>query len=73
MSVSEKPALTPDQIADLRDVHSILALLSAALCVIASPSTPIIVARATAVMAQHTAMAWADVVDDMIVDQGASV
>lgn len=51
---------------DLRDVQGILVLLSLALAVIASPATPIIVARVTAVMAQHTAMAWADLLEDMV-------
>lgn len=58
---------------DLRDVHDILVILSAALCVIASPSTPVIVACVTAVMAQHTAMAWADVLDDLIADHGGAL
>ncbi|EXF95603.1 hypothetical protein HK44_023635 [Pseudomonas fluorescens HK44] len=51
---------------DLRDLQDILALLSLALAVIASPSIPIIVARVTAVMAQHTAMAWAELMEGMI-------
>ncbi|RBH54212.1 MULTISPECIES: hypothetical protein [Pseudomonas] len=51
---------------DLRDVQDILVLLSLALAVIASPCTPIIVARVTAVVAQHTAMAWADLMEGMI-------
>ncbi|MCU0089956.1 hypothetical protein N8H72_08300 [Pseudomonas koreensis] len=55
---------------DLRDVQDILVLLSLALALIASPSTPIIVARVAAVMAQHTAMAWAQLLDDMIAGQG---
>lgn len=58
---------------DLRDVQGILVLLSLALAVIASPTTPIIVARVTAVMAQHTAMAWAELLDDMIVEQGGDL
>lgn len=47
----------------LRDVQDILVLLSLALAIIASPTTPIIVARVTAVVAQHTAMAWAELLD----------
>ncbi|MHC8289484.1 hypothetical protein ACYZUD_22255 [Pseudomonas sp. XS1P51] len=55
---------------DLRDVQGILVLLSLALAVIASPTTPIIVARVAAVMAQHTAMAWADLLEDVIESNG---
>lgn len=58
---------------DLRDVHGVLVLLSMALAVIASPATPVIVARVTAVMAQHTAMTWADVLDDFIADHGGAL
>ncbi|MFJ3075294.1 hypothetical protein [Pseudomonas sp. NPDC087029] len=54
---------------DLRDVQGVLVLLSMALAVIASPTTPIIAARVTAVMAQHTAMAWAELLDDMVAEQ----
>lgn len=55
---------------DLRDVQGILVLLSLALAVIASPATPVIVARVTAVMAQHTAMTWADVVEAIVDSSG---
>jgi hypothetical protein len=55
---------------DLRDVQGILVLLSLALAVIALPHTPIIVARVTAVMAQHTAMTWADLLEDIIESNG---
>ncbi len=55
---------------DLRDVQGILVLLSLALAVIASPTTPTIVARVTAVVAQHTAMAWAELLDDVIESMG---
>jgi len=61
---------TAPQADDLSDVQDILVLLSLALALIASPTTPIIVARVTAVMAQHTAMAWAELLDDLIVAQG---
>ncbi|ENB9664891.1 hypothetical protein D3C81_633780 [compost metagenome] len=64
----------PDDIRDdLRDVQGILVLLSMALAVIASPATPVIVARVTAVMAQHTAMAWAEMLDGMIAEQGGDL
>jgi len=55
---------------DLRDVQGVLVLLSMALALIAAPTTPVIVARVTAVMAQHTAMAWAELLDDMVAEQG---
>ena len=48
-------------------------LLSLALAVIASPATPHIVARVTALMAQHTAMAWAELLDSVIAEQGGGL
>ncbi|MCE1116069.1 hypothetical protein [Pseudomonas sp. NMI795_08] len=66
----QKPDDTQD---DLRDVQGILVLLSMALAVIASPATPIIVARVTAVLAQHTAMAWAEMLDSVIAEQGGDL
>ncbi|WP_236195782.1 hypothetical protein [Pseudomonas glycinae] len=68
------PILMPanSQADDLSEVQDILVLLSLALALIASPTTPIIVARATAVMAQHTAMAWAELLDDLIAVQGGA-
>lgn len=64
----------PDDIqGDLRDVQGILVLLSMALAVIASPATPVIVSRVTAVMAQHTAMAWAEMLDGVIAEQGGDL
>ncbi len=58
---------------DLRDAQEIFVMLALALAVIASPTTPIIVARVTAVFAQHTAMAWAELLDDAIAEQGGDV
>lgn len=58
---------------DLRDVQGILVLLSLALAVIASPNTPITAARVTAVMAQHTAMAWAEMLEGVIAEQGGDL
>lgn len=55
---------------DLREVQDILVLLAMALAVIASPNTPIIAARVAAVIAQHTAMAWADQLEVIIESQG---
>lgn len=59
-------------IEDLRDVQGILVLLSLALTIIAAPTTPILIARVTAVMAQHTAMAWAELLEGMIDSQGGA-
>ncbi|MCT9821657.1 hypothetical protein [Pseudomonas veronii] len=61
-----------DVIEDLRDAQDILALLALSLALIASPSTHILVARVTAVFAQHTAMAWAELLGDLIADQEAT-
>ncbi|WP_321359555.1 hypothetical protein [Pseudomonas extremaustralis] len=61
-----------DVIEDLRDAQDILALLALSLALIASPSTHILVARVTAVFAQHTAMAWAELLGDLIADQEAA-
>lgn len=58
---------------DLRDVQGVLVLLSMALELIAAPTTPVIVARVTAVMAQHTAMAWAEMLAGVIAEQGGDV
>ncbi|MEQ4284477.1 hypothetical protein [Pseudomonas syringae] len=49
--------INPELIEDLREILTLLALASA---VIASPATPPLVAKVIAVMAQHTAMTWAD-------------
>ncbi|MFB6403300.1 hypothetical protein [Pseudomonas putida] len=63
----QMPSDTQDE---LRDVQGVLVLLSMALALIAAPATPVIVARVTAVIAQHTAMAWAELVEAMIDSQG---
>lgn len=57
---------------DLRDAQDILVLLAMSLALIASPSTHVLVARVTAVFAQHTAMAWADLLGDVIAEQEAA-
>lgn len=74
MNLQTLPVTSPTDSAhdDLRDVQGILVLLSLALAVIASPATPLIVARVTAVMAQHTAMAWAELLDDIIESSGGA-
>lgn len=75
MSAPILPAATPadSTLDELRDVQGILVLLSLALAVIASPATPHIVARVTAVMAQHTAMAWAEMLEGVINEQGGGL
>lgn len=75
MNLQILPVTSPTDSAhdDLRDVQGILVLLSLALAVIASPATPLIVARVTAVMAQHTAMAWAEMLEGVIADQGGDL
>lgn len=75
MTFPIQPIATPTHctLDDLRDVQGILVLLSLALAVIASPTTPIILARVAAVMAQHTAMAWAELLEDAIAEQGAEL
>lgn len=44
----------------VKDLKEILTLLALASAVIASPTTPPLVAKVIAVIAQHTAMTWAD-------------
>ncbi|POD74583.1 hypothetical protein BKM17_17495 [Pseudomonas syringae group genomosp. 3] len=44
----------------VKDLREILTLLALASAVIASPTTPPLVAKVIAVMVQHTAMTWAD-------------
>jgi hypothetical protein len=68
---------TPDisteiSVEDMRDVQEILKLLALSFALIASPSINILVARVTAVFAQHTAMAWAELLDDLIAAQGGA-
>ena len=58
---------------DLRDVHEILLLLSAALYIIASPGTHPFVSKVLATVAQHTAMAWAELLSpEMSVIEGGA-
>lgn len=54
----------------IRDLRGILNLLSMALAVIASPATPIVNARVTAVIAQRAATAWAEMLEGVIAKQG---
>jgi anti-sigma-K factor RskA len=58
---------------DLRDVQDILAMLALALAVIAAPATQPLVAKVLATVAQHTAMAWADLLNGMIEIEGGTL
>lgn len=49
-----------DLLTELRDILILLALASS---IMANPSTPPLLARVLAVIAQHTAMAWADLLN----------
>lgn len=62
--------IDPELAKDLREILTLLALASA---VIASPTTPPLVAKVIAVMAQHTAVTWADllITEISVVDGGA--
>lgn len=75
MNAPIQPTTTPSHCSldDLRDVQGILVLLSLALAVIASPATPIIFARVAAVMAQHTAIAWAELLEGVLAEQGGEI
>jgi len=55
---------------ELRDILQLLALASS---IIASPTTPPLVTKVIAVMAQHTAMTWADllITEISVADGGA--
>lgn len=70
--MSQFPHSTTSVIDDLRDAQDILALLALSFALIASPSTHILVARVTAVFAQHAAMTWAELLGDVIADQEAA-
>lgn len=58
------PIHTPDD--DLRDVQEILVMLALALSVIAAPNTQPLVSKVLATFAQHTAMAWAELLEGVI-------
>jgi DNA-binding GntR family transcriptional regulator len=58
---------------DLRDVQEILAMLALALAVIAAPATQPLVAKVLATVAQHTAMAWAELLEGMIESNGGDL
>ncbi|EGH46326.1 MULTISPECIES: hypothetical protein [Pseudomonas syringae group] len=57
----------------VKDLREILTLLALASAVIDNPTTPPLAAKVIAVMAQHTAMAWAEFLttDIPVVEGGA--
>ena len=61
--------INSELVKDLREILTLLALASA---VIASPTTPPLVAKEIAVIAQHAAMTWADllITEISVVDGG---
>ncbi|MGV8862872.1 MAG: hypothetical protein ACOH2O_21420 [Pseudomonas sp.] len=58
---------------DLRDVQEILVMLALALSVIAAPTTQPLVSKVLATVAQHTAMAWAELLDGVIESNGGDL
>ena len=58
---------------DLRGAQEILMLLAIALAVIAAPTTQPLVSKVLATFAQHTAMAWAELLDGVIAEQGGDL
>lgn len=58
---------------DLRDVQEILVMLALALSVIAAPTTQPLVSKVLATFAQHTAMAWAELLDGVIESNGGDL
>ncbi|MEE3508152.1 hypothetical protein QN399_18095 [Pseudomonas sp. 10C3] len=65
------PIHTPDD--DLRGVQEILVMLALALSVIAAPTTQPLVSKVLATVAQHTAMAWAELLEGMIESNGGDL
>jgi hypothetical protein len=57
MNLHISPSGDADLFAEMREIAILIAMASA---VIASPKTPVIVARVAAALIQHAAMAWAE-------------
>jgi hypothetical protein len=55
---------------DLRGVQGILVMLALALSVIAAPTTQPLVSKVLATVAQHSAMAWAKLLEGVIESNG---
>ena len=64
---------TDSPLDDLRDVQEILVMLALALSVIAAPTTQPLVSKVLATVAQHTAMAWAELLDGVIESNGGDL
>lgn len=75
MNLQILPVTSPTDSAhdDLRGAQEILMLLAIALAVIAAPTTQPLVSKVLATFAQHTAMAWAELLDGVIAEQGGDV
>ncbi|MEB0026389.1 hypothetical protein QN375_11480 [Pseudomonas sp. MH9.2] len=58
---------------DLRDVQEILVMLALALSVIAAPTTQPLASKVLATFAQHTAMAWAELLEGVIESNGGDL
>ncbi|MEB0119212.1 hypothetical protein QN391_00630 [Pseudomonas sp. CCI1.2] len=61
---------TDSPLDDLRGAQEILVLLSMALAVIAAPTTQPLVSKVLAIVSQHTAMAWAELLESVIESSG---
>lgn len=68
--MNDHALIDSELVKDLREILTLLALASA---VIASPTTPPLVAKVIAIMAQHTAMSLAEllITEISVVDGGA--
>ena len=64
---------TDSPLDDLRDVQEILVMLALALSVIAAPTTQPLVSKVLATVAQHTAMAWAELLEGAIESNGGDL
>lgn len=75
MNLQILPVTSPTDSAhdDLRGAQEILMLLAIALAVIAAPTTQPLVSKVLATFAQHTAMAWAELLDGVIESSEASL
>lgn len=75
MNLQILPVTSPTDSAhdDLRGAQEILMLLAIALAVIAAPTTQPLVSKVLATLAQHTAMAWAELLDGVIESSEASL
>ncbi|MGV8860835.1 MAG: hypothetical protein ACOH2O_13445 [Pseudomonas sp.] len=73
MNLHTQPDAGTELIDGLRDVQDILVMLAMALAVIAAPTTQPLVSKVLATVAQHTAMAWAELLDGVIESNGGDL